>query len=176
MGLVVAAMIIGSRMMSATEERTMVWAATGDMAAGAVPNQIELIPVALGAAARGYFPADQPPEGRLALPIAAGALLPRFAVIPEQPNPKVRFVTIAVDPTRIPFGLASGHLVDVWSTQPDEKPSLALSAVLVDHVAADTSGVRGGFNVVVEVRAEEVSALLSAMRGGEIDLVSVPLT
>jgi hypothetical protein len=173
-GLVVAAMVLGSRLLSAGEERTLVWAATGDLAIGSAPNQIELVPVTLGGAEVAYFSADERPTGQLLSPVAAGALVPRSALI--EPDATVRFVTIGIEPAQLPPDLAPGQLVDVWVTTDESLTELVKPGVVVHAVNTESGGVRTGVTVVVQVAATDVGPLITAMRSGALDLVAVPVT
>lgn len=174
-GLVVAAMFIGARLLTVDDDRTLVWAASGDMAAGAAPSQIELVPVALGAADALYLGPDQQPTGRLLIPIGRGSLIPKNAIGSEMTDPGLRFVTVAVEPSSAPPQIAAGHLVDVWSTGEEGAASLVLDRVVVHEVAGEPGGVRTGIHVVLQVANTEVAALLGATRGGTVDLVAVPV-
>jgi hypothetical protein len=173
-GLVVGAMVLGARMLSAGEDRILVWAATGDMAVGAVPTQIALTPVALGAAAMHYFPADQPPTGRLAVPVTTGTLIPRDAVVSAIAEPPQRYVTVSIDASRLPHQLAPGQQVDVWSVDEGNQPALVLPSVLVEQVASD--GGRGAVSIVFRIDADDVGSILAPMRTETIDLVAVPVS
>jgi hypothetical protein len=175
-GLVVAAMFIGARLLTIDSDRTLVWAATGDMAAGAAPSQIELVPVALGAADSFYLGADQRPTGQLLIPIRRGTLIPRDALNSEVLDSKLRFVTVAVEPASAPPQIAAGHLVDVWSVGEDGVANLVLDGVVVHEVAGEPGGVRTGIHVVLQVASIEVAPLLVAIRGGAVDLVAVPVS
>lgn len=174
-GLVVGAMLIGSRLASGDDDRVLVWSATSDMSMGAEPTEIALSSVALGSAVRHYFPADQPPVGRLLTAIPSGALIPRQAVQSEGVGGPQRFITLAVEATRVPHQLTPGQRVDVWSSDADGIPILALPDVLVAHVTTDSGGLRGNVTVVVDVSPDEVGAILTASRSGVIDLIGIPL-
>lgn len=174
-GLVVTAMVIGARVLASGDDHILVWAAMSDMAAGSQPTQVEPVPVALGPSARHYFPADQPLPGRLLTAVTAGALIPRDAVTTDQWHRPHRFVSVVLDSARMPHRLAPGIRVDVWATNADEEPVLVLPDVLVEDIAEDRGGVRGGITVILNVAATDVGVLLAAIRGGEVDLIAVPL-
>jgi hypothetical protein len=174
-GLVVSAMFIGARVLTVDSDRTLVWAATGDMAVGAAPSKVALVPVALGDAAALYLGAEQRPTGQLLIPIRRGTLIPRDALDSEVLDLSLRFVTVAVEPASAPPQISAGHLVDVWSTGEDGEATLVLDAMVVHDVAGEPGGVRTGIHVVLQVASAEVAPLLAAMRGGAIDLVAVPV-
>jgi len=174
-GLVVAAMFIGARVLTVDSDRTLVWAATGDMAVGAAPSQVELVTVALGAADSLYLGAEQQPTGQLLIPIRRGTLIPRDALHSEVLDSSLRVVPVAVEPASAPPQIAAGHLVDLWSTGEVGMANLVLDGVVVHEVAGEPGGVRTGIHVVLQVSSTEVAPLLAAMRGGVVDLVAVPV-
>jgi hypothetical protein len=174
-GLVVAAMFIGARLFAGEDDRTLVWAATGDMAAGASPSQIELVPVALGSAQSMYLGPDQQPTGQLLIPVSRGSLIPRDALSSGVPDGRLRYVTVSVEPASAPPQIAAGHLVDVWATGESGVSTLVLDQVVVDEVAGEPGGVRTAITVVLQVVTTEVAPLLAATRAGAVDLVSVPV-
>jgi hypothetical protein len=90
-----------------------------------------------------------------------------------------RAITLPVDPLRSPVGLAPGDRVDVWSTPVEASvagsSTLVEEAALVVAVTADSLGVGGEIGVQVEIPEARVGEVITAMRGGVIDLVSVPI-
>ena len=178
LGLIVVSMVAGARLLSASEDRAVVWRATRDLAPGATAVA-EPVSVVLDAAQDAYASGSQPLVGRMRVPVAAGALIPRDAVVDGAVG-DVRDVTVPIDPLHAPVALAAGDVVDVWATPTDAgghalAPLLVLSNVLVADVATDAIGVGGEMPVVVELAAADVTTLVSAMRTGAIDLVRVPL-
>jgi hypothetical protein len=173
--LVVAAMFIGARLFTVDDGRTLVWAASADMAAGAAPTQVELVSVALGAADPLYLGVDQKPTGELLIPLRRGMLIPRDAVSADARDVNMRYVTVAVEPANAPPNIAAGALVDVWSTDEEGIALLVLDQAVVHEVAGEPGGVRTGIQVVLQVTTTEVAALLAAARGGAVDLVAVPV-
>lgn len=135
--------------------------------------------------------------------ISSGELLPRGALSVPQKDVDFRFVTVPVQSGHFPAGLERDQQVDVWVTpdldgRPDEPATdgtqqdapapatgrqlelrgaqLVLQGVTVLGVAREGGGFGGTTAVPVElqVRPDEVAALVSAMALGTIDLVKVP--
>jgi hypothetical protein len=178
-GLMAVAMFAGARLLGGDQHTVMVWRATGDLPVGAIP-QAEPVEVSLGPAATSYLPASQPLQGRLRVPVAAGALIPAEA-LGTQPQAGTRLVTLAIDPLHAPVGLASQDVVDVWATGVDgtngitEPPTLVLAQALVMQVDAENLGIGGEIAVVIEVPESDAPELVAASRSRVLDLVAVPL-
>ena len=171
-------MLAGARLLSSSQETVTIWQASRDLAPGSMPVA-EPVTVVLGDAASAYAVADAPLEGRMRVPVAAGALIPANATAPA-PRTGTRQVTIAVDPLHAPVDLAAGDIVDVWATpstggQATGVPVLVLPKVLVLQSSPDALGVAGQLAVVIEVPEPQVSDVVTAVRGGQVDLVEVPL-
>ena len=114
------------------------------------------------------------------VPVAAGALVPAdaFGPLPAAPT---RRVTVPVDPLHAPVGMTAGDVVDVWSTPATDAavaapPVLVLAGVLVAEADGATIGVGGQIAAVLEVPADDVDTIVTALRTGVIDLVEVPAT
>jgi len=178
-GLMAVAMFAGARLLGGDQHTMMVWRATSDLPVGAIP-QADPVEVSLGVAATSYLPASQPLQGRLRIPVAAGALIPVEA-LGTQPQAGMRLVTLAIDPLHAPVGLASGDVVDVWATGVDggngitEPPALVLAQALVMQVDAENLGIGGEIAVVIEVPESDAPELVAASRSRVLDLVAVPL-
>jgi hypothetical protein len=180
LGLMIIAMAWGASLMSSSDSTVTVWRASRDLVPGALPI-VEPVAVSLGAAAGSYARADAPIEGRMTLPVSAGALVP-MAAIGTAPSTGTRRVTIPVDPLHAPIDLAAGDRVDVWATASDggqtsiAPPSLVLPQVLVVSADRESVGVGGEIAVVIEVPQADVSAAIAAIRSGVVDLAAVPIT
>lgn len=175
--LIVGSMLAGARLLSSSQEAVTVWQAVRDLAPGAMP-QVEPVTVVLGDAASAYAVADTPLDGRMRVPVAAGALVPAGATAKAEAS--TRQVTIAVDPLHAPVDLAAGDVVDVWATptnggQSTGAPSLVLARALVLQSSPDALGVAGQLAVVIEVPTQQVTSIVTAVRTGQVDLVEVPL-
>ena len=180
LGFMIVAMVWGASLMSGSESTVTVWRASRDLLPGAAPV-VEPVAVSLGAAAGSYLTADQPLVGVMLLPVTAGSLVPAAAV-GGAPSSGVRRVTFPVDPLHAPVDLAAGDRVDVWATVTDGgstsviPPVLVLPRVLVVSADRESLGVGGEIAVVVEVPKSQVSAAVSAIRSGVVDLAAVPIT
>ena len=180
LAIMVLAMFAGAFILSRGEQTTTVWRASTDLSIGSVPVATP-VTVALGEAQDQYLPANEPLTGRLRWPVAAGDLIPRGA-LGYAPLLDARLVTLPVDPLHAPVNLATGDIVDIWSTPAEvaggitAKPVLVFSRVTVAEAAVDTVGIGGEIAVVVEVPADGAAQLVAAARSGFIDLVSVPIT
>jgi hypothetical protein len=176
--LIIVSMFVGSRLLSHSDDRVTVWRATHDLSIGSTPRDLEPVAVALGEAAAGYERANQDPSGVLVHPVAAGELLPSSALGPRN-DEAVRIVTLPVEPLHAPVSLVAGDRVDIWAT-PMESSVPAISrlvekSAVVSAVTVDSMGVGGEIGVAVRIPELRADALVAAVRGGTIDLVSVPI-
>ncbi len=182
--LVVAAVALGARLVSAADDRVQVWSLAAPLSAGSTLGSDDLVavPVALEDLAA-YVATDSDVVGQvLQRDVAAGELLPAAAVGDGRPGTR-RLVTVPVDPLHAPPGLARGERVDVYVTPSDGAsvgagvdvlPSLVLEGVLVaDPGAADASGVTDRLGVVLDVAAADADRAVAAARAGDVDLVRV---
>lgn len=179
LALIVVSMLAGARLLSSSQESVTVWRAVRDLAPGAVP-EVEPVTVVLGDSASAYAVASTPLAGRMRMPVAAGALIPAGATASVE-TAQSRQVTVAVDPLHAPVDLAAGDIVDVWATpssagQSTGVPVLVLPKALVLQSSPDALGVAGQLAVVIEVAADEVTQVVTAVRTGQVDLVEVPLS
>ena len=180
LAIMVLAMFAGAFILSRGEQTTTVWRASSDLSIGSVPVATP-VTVALGEAQDQYLLANEPLTGRLRWPVAAGDLIPRGA-LGYSSLLNARLVTLPVDPLHAPVNLASGDIVDIWSTPAEAaggitaKPVLVFSRVTVAEAAIDSVGIGGEIAVVVEVPADGAAQLVAAARSGLIDLVAVPIT
>ena len=178
LALIVVAMVVGWRLLAAPADTVTVWRASRDLAAGAPLTGLQpaVVPRALAAA---YLAQSATVEGTMRWPVASGELVPAAAVlVPGSSAKDERGVTVAVDPRRLPAGLAAGDRVDLWSTDTEAHtaPHLVLSALLVRDVSADPSGVTSQVSVHLAVPSAQVGAVVDATRRGDVDLVTVPIT
>ena len=177
--VVVGAMFVGARVLSAGSETVTVWQATRDLSQGAAIADVRPVTVALGDASEDYIPADEAVSGVVLWPVAAGELVPRRA-LGAGGLTGMRLVTVPVDPLHLPPGVMPGDLVDIWATPGGGAnvvpvPQLVIPNVSVASVAEDTVGIGGQIAVVLTVGEADVPRLVTAMRGGDLDLVAVPL-
>lgn len=177
LALMVGSMFAGAFVLSANEQSITVWRASADLAVGDVP-QVEPVSVRLDDAASAYLRTSSAPQGRMRVPVQAGALLPAAAVGGED-STNGRLVTVPVDALHAPVGLAAGDVVDVWATSDDREdrlpPTLVLASAHVQAVDRENAGVGGEIPVVLEVERDQAAPIIAASRG-RIWLVKVPLS
>ncbi len=179
LALIVGSMVVGSRVLSASQESVTAWRAARDLAPGSVP-QLEPVTMPLGPVTGAYATGPDVPEGRMRLAVPAGALVPAAAIAPSEPA-GLRLVTVAVDPLHAPAGLAAGDVVDVWHTPAQDTtaiagPRLVRGGVLVAEALTEAVGMGGEIPVVLEVPEAAVADVVTSLRTGVIDLVRVPLS
>lgn len=167
-------------MLSGSDDTIVVWQAGQDLAVGAPAVGVP-VRVALADAASAYVPATEPLDAVMTTAVPAGALIPRMALTTTV-RTDARHVTLAVDPLHAPIGIASGDVVDVWTTPADTVgtaaavPHQVIEHALVTSVSFEDVGIGGQVPVVLEVRTSQAEMLVAATRSGVIDLVAVPLT
>lgn len=177
LALIIVSMVVGARLLSGPDGSVTVWRAARDLPVGATPA-VEPVTVRLGDAVGDYLPVDLPVDGRMVLPVPAGALLPARAVGAAVAD-DVRLVTVPVDPLHAPVTLEAGDRVDVWATPSDGglmgRPELVLPAITVVNADRETVGAGGEVAVILQVPQARVGDLVAAMRSGVIDLSAVPI-
>jgi len=116
--LVVAAVVIGARVIGASAQTTPVWAAGHNLAKGTVlaAGDLTTVEVNLGDNENLYLtPGQASPVGMTVLsPLVAGELLPASAI---EESGTGRIVAIGVTPDHMPPGVAHGSTIDLYLTQ-----------------------------------------------------------
>lgn len=163
--LVLGAVLLGATVVSHADQRTPVWAASHDVAAGTVLTAADLSParVQLGGAARGYVPAREAVVGRAVMrPLTAGELLPRGALtVPEGGIT----VTIPVRPENAPK-LDRGERITVWISAKACRGVVVLSGVPVQDLrqsGGSSFGTSSAMGVVVSISAPDAQRVISAL-------------
>jgi Flp pilus assembly protein CpaB len=171
--------LLGALFVGATDERTSVWTVSRDLSPGTQLTADDLIAVSVEVdRVDRYVRADSSAVvgRRLATAVLAGELLPVSAVAGNPASG--RLVTIPVEPLHAPTDLAHGNRVDVYVSPRDAVSAgvsrLVVSNALVADVAADLDSPSGEIAVILQVDPAQTPALISASRGGVIDLVAVP--
>lgn len=151
--LVLAAVVVGARVVGASSQTTPVWAASKDLATGTVLTAADLVAtdVNLGDGALHYLSAGAGSSGsigaRLVTPVRAGELVPVSAVQALAPG---RIVVIGVSPERMPPGVIHGSVIDLYlttgggTTAADARTDLISAAITVQSVTAPASGGLSG--------------------------------
>ncbi len=177
LALILGSMFAGAFLLSAQEQSIAVWRASVDLAVGDVP-QVEPVSVRLDDSASAYLTTSSRPQGRMRVPVQAGALLPAAAVGAADPS-QDRLVTVAVDALHAPMDLTAGDVVDVWATSDDTAhplpPTLVLAEAHVQAVDRENVGIGGEIPVVLAVDRLQTASIIAAS-GGHISLVEVPLS
>jgi hypothetical protein len=175
-GLIVASMLIGARLLAGGSDTVQGWQAVRDLAQGAVVTSDDVAPVDIPASLADAYATEGLPTAALDRPLRAGEVLPAPV---DAVATTARWVTVPVEPLHAPVDLAPGERVDVWATDTSDlgavpAPRLVLEGVLVSNVAVDGVGLGGEYGVVLEVEPADTGDLLEAVRSGGIDLVRVP--
>ncbi len=179
--LVAMATLLGAKVLTAGDDSVTVWQASRDLSIGSQAADLEPVSVARVTAGDRYVRTDEPVEGVLRWPVAAGELLPRSALVDPSVR-STRLVTVAVDPLHAPAALRAGDLVDVWATERAAadagaaRPALVLQSVPVAGATDEAMGVGGEVGVVLDVPADLVDEIVSASRSGVLDLTAVPIS
>jgi hypothetical protein len=176
--LVLGSVLLGARVVTAADATVPVWSAAGDLAAGTVLTDGDLVAVQvrLDDAADRYLASSTQPAGRvLGRSVRAGELLPRSAL--EEPTGLVQ-LALPVQAGYVPPSLARGQVVDVYavadpavgaSAQTGGDVDLVVSAAPVQAVTGRGDGVLSAstatVQVVVAVPAEDAAEVLSAIGG-----------
>jgi len=184
--LVIAAVVIGARVISASSQTTAVWAAERDLASGTVvgPGDLTSVEVNLGDNAGLYLtPASASPVGMtMVTPILVGQLLPSSALADSGSG---RVVAIGVEPDKMPPGVAHGSTVDLYLTKAgvagaDANATTELIGrdITVQSVAAPSSGGLSGatsnrYQLSVLLAADTADKLVRVLPTGEPIVVLV---
>lgn len=116
--LIVAAVVLGARVIGASAQTTPVWAAEHDLAEGTVlaASDLTTVEVNLGDNENLYLtPSQASPVGMTVVnPLVAGELLPASAI--EQSGTG-RVLAIGVTPDHMPPGVSHGSTIDLYLTK-----------------------------------------------------------
>lgn len=184
--LVIAAVVIGAKVIGASSQTTAVWAAEHDLASGTVIGAGDLTPleVNLGDTTGAYLsPGSGSPIGMtLVNPIAAGELLAASYV---EPSGTGRVVAIGVEPGNMPPGVAHGSTIDLYLTtgsvagsEAQAKTELIGRDITVQSVTAPASGGLSGatsnrYQLSVLLPADVADKLVRILPTGEPIVVLV---
>ncbi len=184
--LVVAAVVLGARVIGASSRTVDVWAADHNLSSGTVlgPDDVSAVQVNLGDQAALYLsPGSNSPVGlTVVTPMSAGELLPASAV--QQPATG-RVVAIGVEPDKIPPGVSHGSTVDLYLTTAGAAGADATATtevigkeLTVQSVTAPASGGLSGatsnrYQLSVLLPAETADKLVRVLPTGEPIVVLV---
>ena len=182
--LVLGSVLVGARVLSSADATVSVWAAAGDLSAGTVLAQDDLVavPVRLDDVAGSYLASTTRPQGRvLARAVGSGELVPRTAL--EEPADLVQ-LALPVQAGFVPPGLSRGQLVDVYAvadpaagaTTTGGDVDRVLAAAPVQTVSGRGQGVLSTASttvqVVVSVPRTDAAGVLTAIGGRALVVVS----
>ena len=184
--LVIAAIVVGARVMAAGSQTAPVWAAERSLAAGTVIGAGDLAPVEvnLGESGGAYLApgADSPVGKTLVTPLAAGELLAGSAV--EQTG-SGRVIAVAVAPEHLPPGVDHGATIDLYLTREATPGSTEAASteligreLTVQSVSAPASGGLSGatsnrYQLSVLLPADVADKLVRMLPTGEPIVVLV---
>lgn len=185
--LVVAAVVVGARVVGASSHTTPVWAASRTLAAGTVltPADLTAVDVNLAGNATHYLAADASATGvvgaSLGVGVGAGELLPVSAV---QPTPSGKVVVIGVTPDRMPPGVTHGSVIDLYltsggaTTSSTASTTLVSAGLVVQSVLAPASGGLSGatsnrYQIAVLASAATADSLVKTLPKGDAIVVLV---
>ncbi|MFL6240072.1 MAG: SAF domain-containing protein [Actinomycetes bacterium] len=184
--LVLVSIVVGARVVAASDSSEPVWVAGHDLAAGTQLSAGDFTHgrVHLYGERGTYISARSGlPTGYVLIrPIGKGELLPTAAVAPPGQVPTFRLVTVQVAPLHVPLHLGTGDRVDVYvtprATGSEPQPArLVFPAAIVAAVSSGSRGLTAGSTdtaVVLEVPPRAVAGVLAGVHGGDVDLVMVP--
>ena len=185
--LVIAAVVIGARVVGASSHTSPVWAASRPLAAGTVLTAADLTPVEVNLAgnATRYLAADTSTTGvvgaSLGTAVGAGELVPLSAVQPTQAG---KVVVIGVTPDRMPPGVTHGSVIDLYltsggaTTASDAVTTLISASLVVQSVVAPASGGLSGatsnrYQIAVLASAATADLLVKTLPKGDAIVVLV---
>ena len=184
--LVIAAVVIGARVISASSQTQAVWAAERDLASGTVlaAGDLTSVEVNLGDNAGLYLtPSSASPVGMTMIsPMLAGELLPGSAVAESGSG---RVVAIGVEPDKMPPGVEHGSTVDLYLTkagvagaEANATTELIGRDITVQSVAAPSTGGLSGatsnrYQLSVLLAADTADKLVRILPTGEPIVVLV---
>lgn len=176
--LVLGSVLLGARVVAAADATVPVWSAAGDLAAGTVLSDGDLVAVSvrLDDAAGRYLATSTRPEGRvLGRAVRAGELVPRSAL--EEATGLVQ-LALPVQAGYVPPSLTRGQLVDVYAVadpavgatgQTGGDVDLVVEAAPVQAVTGRGDGVLSTatttVQVVVAVPAGDAAGVLAGIGG-----------
>lgn len=184
-GLLIAASFISAYVISQSTSRMVtVWSANVDLAPGETleESDISISRVALTDKAEYYLNSERAIVGAHVIrEIKSSELIPAFAVSENLPS-QLKKVPISVSELRIPVGMASGAVVDVYgisrssydspSHESDKlKSKLLLVDVAVDSINRAASKLGGEIGLTLLVSSDDVGRFVNAISEFEFILV-----
>ncbi|SDO26947.1 Chaperone for flagella basal body P-ring formation [Nakamurella panacisegetis] len=182
--LVIAAVVVGARVVGASSHTSPVWSVTRDLAPGTVITaaDLERVDVNLGDQAARYVAAGGGSAAvgtAVAVQLHAGELLPVSAITVSKPG---RVVVIGVTPDHMPPGVTHGSVIDLYLTTGGATAAttavtdLVSAGVTVQSVSAPASGGLSGasstrYQIAVLVSAALADSLVKTLPKGDAIVV-----
>lgn len=186
--LLIAAVVVGAKVIGSSRQTTPIWAAAHDLAAGTVVTDADLVPaeVNLGDAIAGYLSADTTANGRvLSRQVTAGELLPSAAL--AAPAEGGRLLGIGIEASDMPPGVAHGSVIDLYlmpvtttgAAAGRGTAELVATEVTVQSVTAPSSGGLSGassskYQVVLLMDAAAADGLVRKLPTGSPLILLIP--
>lgn len=172
--LVAVSVIAGARLVGSADDSVTVWAVASDLGPGDTVTADDLTARRVRFVDQGdldrYFLADEelPADLRLQRGVGGGELLPRSAVATSGASDAME-LPVAVEATRVPPGVQSGWVVDVYVVEQrsDGRPVLTGVTVLEAPPAGESFAVSGERQVVLGVSDAEAQRFFRAT--GSVD-------
>ena len=183
--LVIAAVVIGARVIGSSQHTTPVLAASHDLAGGTVLTATDVVTVEvnLGDGTGKYLSADSVVAGRaLQEPVRSGELVPAGALGEPLTG---RVLVVPVTSERMPPGVGHGSVIDIYLITGDGENAVTTplaQQVTVQSVSSPSSGGLSGagisqYQVAVLLPADEADTLVRKLPTGDalVVLVSGPV-
>lgn len=182
--LVLAAVVIGARVLAAADDTVPVWTLDHAVSAGMAITDADVRATRVHFSTAGdqgrYWLADEPlpPRARLTRDIGAGELLARSAVSTAA-TAVPRELPLGVPAAGLPADVSPGDHVQVWAVPPPEDAKRSAELVLSDAAVMSVgevavTGVGSDRQVVVALPEDaDTSAVLDSLNGSSVVLVRI---
>lgn len=178
--IVAVSVVVGARLVESADDSVTVWAVASDVGPGDTIAADDLTARRVRFVDPGdldlYFPTDQelPADLRLERGVGEGELLPRSAVDTSGETEAME-LPVAVESTRVPPGVQSGWLVDVYVVEEgsDGQPVLSEVTVLAAPPAGESFAVSGQRQVVLGVTEAEARRFFRATAAADAPALTI---
>jgi hypothetical protein len=178
--ILAVSVIAGARLIGSADDSVTVWAVASDLGAGDTVAAEDLTARRVRFVDAGdldrYFPVDEelPADLRLQRGVGEGELLPRSAVSTSGATDAME-LPVAVENTRVPPGVQSGWVVDVYVVEQrsDGRPVLTGVTVLEAPPADESFAVSGQRQVVLGVTDAEAQRFFRATGSADVPALTI---
>jgi hypothetical protein len=185
--LVIAAVVVGAKVIGSSRQTIPIWAAAHDLAAGTVVTDADLVraEVNLGDSVAGYLSADTTAGGRvLNRQVTAGELLPSAALAASPDGG--RLLGIGIEASDMPPGVTHGSVIDLYlmpmttgAVAARGNAELVAKEVTVQSVTAPSSGGLSGassskYQVVLLMDVKSADGLVRKLPSGSPLILLIP--